>query len=136
MVEGFPVIGRLRVLHDVSDPQVGKFHTGNCVPECSISIAQIVLCAAAQGIIDVLVIDTGGYIGRIPRPVALGTGDVIFVDGQRGSSLKVDQRRVMGFFFRGRNCVDIGNTGNAHHGCKASGHNLLHDFHSFQDPFK
>ena len=146
MVVGLAIIGGFSKLDDVGNLQVGKLNALDCVAKGCFAVTQVrlviivAMAVAAQGIVDRLVIDTGGHIGRVPNTILFGVGEVIFVQGQRAGCGGIDQRRI-----GGRNayfvvsCIHGRNAGNDHHQGQTQREDFLHGFHrivcSFQNRF-
>ena len=138
MVESDTVIGGLCELNDLSDLQVGELDALDSVAVGNIIVTQVravvgIACAngVAQGLVDVLIIDAGGNIGRIPHTVLLGVGQIVLEQGQAALGIGIDGGvgHVSG--------INSGDAGEHHDDCEAHGQNLLQVFHSgCYRPFK
>ena len=138
MVVGDAVALRLGELNDLSDLQVSKLDTLHCVAVGNLIVAQIGFLigvaganSIAQGLVDVLIVNAGGNIGRIPHTVLLGVREIVLEQGQAALGIGIDGGigHISG--------IDSGNAGKHHDDCEAHGHNLLQVFHSgIYRPFK
>ena len=138
MVVSDAVLLGLGELNDLSDLQVGELNALDCVAVGNIVVTQIgavitVTCAdcIAQGLVDVLIVNAGGNIGRIPHTVLLGVREIVLEQGQAALGIGIDGGigHISG--------IDSGDAGKHHDHCEAHGHNLLQVFHSgIYRPFK
>ena len=131
-------------LDNVSNSQISKLDTCDGIAVAFAAVAQVgfvigVACtdSFAQGLVDMLVIDTSADIAGVPDTVLLGVGDIILINGQGADFSLIDQRGINGFRRRCHAvcCVNTGNTGNGHHKCQTHGKNLLHGFHRLSGSF-
>ena len=89
--------GGLGELANVGYPQVGEFYPTNGIAIGGVAVAQVAGIVgiagpdgAAQGVIDRLVIHTGGHIGAVPYAILGGVGKIVLVNVQRTSAGGVD----------------------------------------------
>ena len=107
VIGGGAVVGGLGKLDDIRDPQIRELHTGDGISEALFAVAQVTgivgitgTGSTDEGIINILVIDTGGDIAGIPDTVLFRIGQVHLVDGQAAGSVLVNEnifRGIIGF---------------------------------------
>ena len=138
VVVGNTVALRLGELDDLSDLQVGELDALHSVAVGNLIVAQIGFLigvaganSIAQGLVDVLIVNAGGNIGRIPHTVLLGVREIVLEQGQAAFGIGINGSvgHISG--------IDSRNAGDHHDDCEAHSHNLLQVFHSgIYRPFK